>query len=120
MREAAPAPEEIDRILAALADPTRRRMVDMLREGPMRAGDLAAEFAISGPAVSRHLRVLRENDLIEETRDEADARARLYSLRAQPFSELQAWLEEVAAFWTAQLDAFKRHAEKRPRKGKRK
>ncbi|MEX1153133.1 ArsR/SmtB family transcription factor [Parvibaculum sp.] len=120
MREAAPPPEEIDRILSALADPTRRRMVDMLREGPRRAGDLAAAFAISGPAVSRHLRVLRENDLIEESREAGDARARLYSLRAQPFTELQGWLEEVAAFWTVQLGAFKAHAEKKPRRGKRK
>ncbi|MEQ8268331.1 MAG: metalloregulator ArsR/SmtB family transcription factor [Parvibaculum sp.] len=118
-------PEEIDRILAALADPTRRRMVDLLREGPLRAGELAAAFDISGPAVSRHLRVLRENALIEEEEAGDDRRLRVYRLRAAPFADLQAWLEEVAAFWTAQLSAFKVHAEgkarkSKPRKGKRK
>lgn len=116
---AAPAgPEEIDRILAALADPTRRRMVDMLRDGPMRAGELAAAFDISGPAVSRHLRVLRENALIEEEEEGEDRRLRVYRLRAAPFADLQAWLEEVAAFWTAQLSAFKAHAEGKSRRGK--
>ncbi|ABS64116.1 regulatory protein ArsR [Parvibaculum lavamentivorans DS-1] len=118
---AAPAePEEIDRILAALADPTRRRMVDLLRDGPMRAGELAAAFDISGPAVSRHLRVLRENDLIEEEAAGDDRRLRVYRLRAAPFADLQSWLEEVAAFWTVQLSAFKKHAEGKSRKGRKK
>lgn len=115
-----PAQEQIDRVLAALADPTRRRMVDLLREGPMRAGDLAAAFEISGPAVSRHLRVLRENALIEEEEAGDDRRLRVYRLRAAPFTDLQAWLEEVAAFWTSQLTAFKAHAEGKTRKRKKK
>ena len=115
-----PAQEQIDRVLAALADPTRRRMVDLLREGPMRAGDLAAAFEISGPAVSRHLRVLRENALIEEEEAGDDRRLRVYRLRAAPFADLQAWLEEVAAFWTSQLTAFKAHAVVKTRKRKKK
>ena len=121
MSGATAGPEDIDRVLAALADPTRRRMVDLLREGPMRAGELAAAFEISGPAVSRHLRVLRETALIEEERAEGgDARLRVYRLRAQPFADLQSWLEEVAAFWTSQLTAFKAHAEGKARKRKKK
>lgn len=104
-------PDEIDHILAALADPTRRRMVDLLRDGPMRAGELAAAFNISAPAVSRHLRILRETELIEEDEAGEDRRLRVYRLRAAPFADLQSWLEEVAAYWTSQLAAFKVHAE---------
>lgn len=113
-----PAQEDIDRVLAALADPTRRRMVDLLRDGPMRAGDLAAAFDISAPAISRHLKVLRENELIEEEEAGDDRRLRVYRLRAARFADLQSWLEEVAAYWTSQLTAFKRHAEGKPRKPK--
>lgn len=90
-------PDEIDHILAALADPTRRRMVDLLRDGPMRAGELAAAFDISAPAVSRHLRILRETELIEEDEAGEDRRLRVYRLRAAPFADLQLWLEEVAS-----------------------
>ena len=113
-----PAQEDIDRVLSALADPTRRRMVDLLREGPKRAGDLAAAFDISAPAISRHLKVLRENELIEEEEAGGDRRLRVYRLRAAPFEGLQSWLEEVAAYWTSQLAAFKRHAEGKAAKKK--
>lgn len=111
MSERLSGPEEIDHILSALADPTRRRMIDLLREGPMRAGELAAAFDISAPAVSRHLRILRETELIEEDEAGEDRRLRVYRLRAAPFADLQSWLEEVAAYWTSQLAAFKAHAE---------
>lgn len=111
MSEAASGPEGIDHILTALADPTRRRMVDLLRDGPMRAGELAAAFDISAPAVSRHLRILRETELIEEEEAGEDRRLRVYRLRAAPFADLQSWLENVAAYWTSQLAAFKAHAE---------
>ncbi|MGB6085372.1 ArsR/SmtB family transcription factor [Parvibaculum sp.] len=115
-------PEEIDLILAALADPTRRRMVDLLRDGPMRAGDLAAAFDISAPAISRHLRILRATELIEEEEAGEDRRLRVYRLRAAPFADLQSWLEEVADYWTSQLAAFKAHAEGRSagKKGRKK
>jgi len=105
----------LDGTLAALADPTRRRVVDLLCERPRRAGELARAFAMSPPAMSRHLRVLRTHGLVEEARAERDGRVRLYRLRRQPFDELQGWLAQVEAFWTAQLDAFKAHAE-RPRR----
>lgn len=107
---------ELDETLAALADPTRRRVVDLLRVRPRRAGELADESDVSPPAMSRHLRVLRRRGLIEEERVEDDARIRLYKLRPGPFRDLQAWLDEVGEFWGDQLDAFKAHAERKRRK----
>jgi DNA-binding transcriptional ArsR family regulator len=106
----------IDDTLAALADPTRRRVVDRLRRRPHRAGELAFAFDVSAPAMSRHLRILRSRGLVEERRDDDDARARVYHLRRERFAELQEWLAEVEAFWNDQLSAFKEHAERtRPR-----
>jgi DNA-binding transcriptional ArsR family regulator len=109
----------LDSTLAALADPTRRRVVDLLRVRPRRAGELAVAFRMSPPAMSRHLRVLRVRGLVEEERAARDdARLRIYRLRRQPFNALQKWLGDVEAFWADQLGAFKVHAE-RDRKGKR-
>jgi len=109
----------LDRTLAALADPTRRRVVDLLRRQPRRAGELADAFGMSPPAMSRHLRVLRASGLveIEEEQIDQDARLRVYRLRPEPFVALQAWLDQVQAFWTEQLGAFKDHIE-RTQKGK--
>jgi DNA-binding transcriptional ArsR family regulator len=103
---------DIDATLTALADPTRRRVVELLRERPRRAGELAAASGISGPAMSRHLRLLRAGGLVEEERVDADARVRLYRLRREPFLALEEWLYQVQAFWTGQLDAFKAHVER--------
>jgi DNA-binding transcriptional ArsR family regulator len=102
----------VDDTLAALADPSRRKVVDLLRQRPRRAGELATRMRMSPPALSRHLRVLRRGGLIEEERVEEDARVRIYRLRRKPFKDLQSWLAEVEAVWTQQLDAFKAHAEK--------
>jgi DNA-binding transcriptional ArsR family regulator len=104
---------DVDTTLAALADPTRRRIVELLRERPRRAGELAAEFAVTGPAVSRHLRVLRRSGLIEERGIDADARVRIYHLRPEPLVGLRAWVDQVQAFWSDQLDAFRQHVENR-------
>lgn len=102
----------LDRTLAALADPTRRRVIEVLRIQPRRAGELASEFGMSAPAISRHLRVLRVTGLVEEQRaDVQDARLRVYRLRRKPFVELQNWLTDIEQFWTEQLNAFKAHAE---------
>jgi DNA-binding transcriptional ArsR family regulator len=109
----------LDNTLSALADPTRRKVVDLLRSRPRRAGELAAEFDVSAPAISRHLRVLRTRGLIEEEHSESDARVRVYRLRPEPFRDLHEWLDEVEAFWTDQLGAFKAHAEQRGKKGRR-
>ena len=108
----------LDTTLAALADPTRRHVVELLRERPRRAGELAAACALSGPAMSRHLRVLRASGLVKvDVEVEQDARLRVYRLRPEPFAGLQAWLDQVQAFWAEQLEAFKAHAE-RTQKGK--
>ncbi len=107
---------EVDTTLAALADPTRRHVVELLRERPRRAGELAIDCAMSGPAMSRHLRVLRASGLVEvedeEWSIEQDARVRVYRLRREPFVALQAWLDQVQAFWTDQLNAYKAHIER--------
>jgi DNA-binding transcriptional ArsR family regulator len=103
---------DIDATLAALADPTRRRIVELLLERPRRAGDLAAEFAMSTPSVSRHLRVLRRSGLVTGHGVDDDARLRVYQLEREPFTALQAWLDQVQAFWTDQLGAFREHVER--------
>lgn len=114
---AAPS-SQIDATLSALAEPARRGVVDLLRERPRRAGELAAALRLSAPAMSRHLRVLRQRGLVEEERQETDARVRVYRLRREPFQDLRGWLDEVESDWSAQLDAFKAHVE-RPRRADR-
>jgi DNA-binding transcriptional ArsR family regulator len=106
--------ERLDATLAALADPTRRRVVDLLRQGPRRAGDLATTFDASAPAMSRHLRVLRASGLVEADMDDDDARLRVYRLVPEQFAALQAWLDQVQAFWSEQLGSFRAHAERKP------
>jgi DNA-binding transcriptional ArsR family regulator len=109
---------DLDRTLAALADPTRRGVIDLLRRKPRRAGELAEAFEMSPPAMSRHLRVLRATGLVEEDHQGDDARVRTYRLRPERFQELGRWLGEVEAYWADQLAAFKAHAERTRGKGK--
>ena len=105
----------VDSTLAALADPTRRHVVELLRRRPQRSGELAMRTSTSAPAMSRHLRVLRTTGLVEAETDELDARLRVYRLRREPFAALQVWLDQVDAFWGGQLGAFKAHTERSPR-----
>jgi DNA-binding transcriptional ArsR family regulator len=105
--------DALDRTLAALADPDRRRAIELLREGPWRAGDLAEAIGLPAPAMSRHLRVLRHSGLVEERHPEFDARVRIYSLRPEPMAALRDWLERTEALWVEQLSAFKNHVEGR-------
>jgi DNA-binding transcriptional ArsR family regulator len=109
----------LDHTLSALADSTRRSVVELLKDGPRRAGDLADELHVSRPAMSRHLKVLRGSGLVEEEARGEDGRVRAYRLRAAPFDELRAWVEGVETFWAGQLGAFKNHAEKARTKAKR-
>jgi DNA-binding transcriptional ArsR family regulator len=103
----------LDRTLAALAEPTRRRVIDLLHKRPHRAGELAQAARVSAPLMSRHLRVLRVSGLIEETHDDPrDTRVRIYRLRRAPFTSLRGWLDEVEMFWTDQLGAFRDHVER--------
>lgn len=103
------AAARLDRTLAALADPHRRHIVELLRERPRRAGDLAAAAGLSPPAASRHLRTLRQSGWVEERHDGLDARVRIYRLRAEPMADLARWLEETEAMWADQLTAFRVH-----------
>ncbi len=109
---------DLNATLAALAEPTRRGVVELLRDRPRRAGDLAAAFDMSPPAMSRHLRVLRVHGLVEQASDTDDTRVRIYRLRREPFTALRDWLDEVESAWTEQLDAFAAHV-KRKKGGKR-
>ncbi len=102
----------LDRTLAALADPHRRRVVDLLRERPHRAGELAQAARISFPAMSRHLKTLRRSGLVEEERDEFDSRVRIYRLRPEAMTELKTWLADTEALWVRQLCALKAHLQK--------
>src|SRR5215218_3612437 len=102
---------ELDRTLAALADPQRRRAVDLLSRGPRAAGDLARELELSAPAMSRHLKTLRESGLVEESHPAFDARVRIYALRPEPMIHLLRWLEDAERLWSEQLGAFKAHLE---------
>ena len=98
---------ERDRWLVALGDPTRRAIVEMLGEGPMTASEIHRAFEIANPAVSRHLRVLREAGLVRERRVPKDKRVRLYGLEPEPLDELSRWLEGLSRMWQLQLDSFR-------------
>ena len=100
--------------LEALADPTRRRIVELLLEGERSAGEIAAEFPTSRPGVSRHLRVLREHGLV---RARGEGRRRLYSLDPAPLAELDEWLARYRVFWTNRLDALETEIRRRRRNG---
>ena len=106
------APAQIDRTLAALADPNRRRVVDLLAERPRAAGELARELELTPPAMSRHLRTLRQSGLVEESHPTFDARVRIYALRPEPMVHLLRWLEDAERLWSEQLLAFKAHLER--------
>jgi len=101
----------LDSTLAALADPHRRRAMDLLAKGPRTAGDLAKALELSPPAMSRHLRTLRTCGLVEESHPAFDARVRIYALRPEPMVHLLRWLEESERLWSTQLAAFKTHIE---------
>jgi DNA-binding transcriptional ArsR family regulator len=97
-------------VFDAIADPTRRRMLDLLSARPMPATTLAEEFAVSQPAVSRHLRALREAGLVSVSGDRDDGRVRLYRVDPRPLRDVERWL---ACFWQDQLDAFAGYVKER-------
>ena len=88
---------------AALADDTRREIVRLLADGEQSAGALSAHFAVSRPAVSRHLRVLREAGVVSV---EPRGTQRVYTLRPEPLGEVEQWLAQVRRFWAQRLDAL--------------
>lgn len=89
-----------------LAEPTRRRMLDLLRDEEHTVGELVYALDMSQPAVSKHLRVLRDAGLVEAR---VDAQRRIYSLRAEPLAEVDAWLAPYRKFWRGRLASLKRH-----------
>jgi DNA-binding transcriptional ArsR family regulator len=103
--EAAP----VDAALAALADPLRRRTVELLARRPYRAGELAGTLGVTPPTMSKHLRVLREGGLVTDTQPSFDTRVRVYQLQHGRFSDLRRWLEAAERGWTEQLGAFAAH-----------
>jgi DNA-binding transcriptional ArsR family regulator len=90
---------------AALADPTRRRIVELLAKSERSAGDLGRRFAITQPAVSQHLRALRDAGLVKVRQD---AQRRMYSIDGRGLAQIDAWLSRYRAFWTTHLDALER------------
>ena len=98
--------------LEALAEPTRRRIVELLAEGEQTAGAIASHFPTSRPGISRHLRVLREHGLV---RARSKGQRRLYSLDPAPLAELDAWLARYRYFWANRLDALDTEIRRRRR-----
>jgi len=99
----------MDAIFETLAEPNRRRILDILRDGERPAGDLVSALAISQPGVSRHLRVLREAELVHVRQD---GQRRLYSLNAARLAGIDAWLAPYRRFWTDKLDALEDHLDR--------
>jgi DNA-binding transcriptional ArsR family regulator len=100
-------------VFAVLADPTRREVVRLLGERPRRAGELAAGAGTSGPAMSRHLRLLLDAGIVADERVPDDARLRVFRLRPDALVAVQAFLDQVQADWRVQLQSFKRHTERK-------
>src|SRR5918992_324126 len=98
-------------LLTALADPTRRRVIQLLSDGPRRAGELAAASGTSAPTMSRHLRVLLQAGIVADERPADDARTRVFWLRPDAITPLREWLDPLQAPGGGQLPSFKRHLE---------
>jgi len=96
---------------SALAEPSRRRILDLLRDRDHSVNELVPRLGLSQPGVSKHLKVLRDAGLVEVR---ADGKRRWYGLRAEPLAELDEWLEPYREHWSARLDALERHLEDNP------
>jgi DNA-binding transcriptional ArsR family regulator len=95
-------------VFAAISDPMRRAILDLLRGREMSAGELASRFPVSRPAVSRHVRVLREAGLLQERRD---SQFRRYSINPAPLAQVDRWIAAYRVFWGARLHDLKRFVE---------
>jgi DNA-binding transcriptional ArsR family regulator len=105
--------DPLDRAFQALADRTRRSVIDLLRDSAQRAGELATRLRVSPPALTRHLRILRECRLVEELDDPADGRASIYQLRRETFAHLREWVDHVESLWHENLSSFAAHVAKK-------
>ena len=95
-------------VFGALADPTRRAVLDLLRRGSQPAGQIAEAFPVSRPAISKHLRVLRRAHLVSERRN---GRHRFYHLNPEPLKTVDSWLEQYRSFWQTNLQSLKKFVE---------
>jgi DNA-binding transcriptional ArsR family regulator len=102
-------------VFEALADPTRRRIMEALRAGEQPVGDVVERAGIHQSGVSRHLRILHESGFVQVR---PDGQRRLYSLRPEPFAELEKWLAQYRRIWDARLDRFGAALEKKQRRTK--
>lgn len=100
----------MNELMAVLADPNRREIVELLAERERSAGELVAAFSVSQPAVSRHLRILREAGLV---RVRGEGQRRIYRLDPAPLADLDLWLSRYRHFWTERLDALEARLEER-------
>jgi DNA-binding transcriptional ArsR family regulator len=96
-----------------LAEPSRQAILDLLRDGERPVGELVDQLHLSQPAVSKHLRVLREAGMVQAR---ADAQRRLYRIRPEPLAELDAWLATYRRLWTTHLDRLEEHLDRRRQK----
>ncbi|MCU1369535.1 MAG: transcriptional regulator, ArsR family [Ilumatobacteraceae bacterium] len=103
-----PMPSDLA-VLDAIAEPTRRRILDVVRTGERSVGELVEEVGMHQPGVSRHLKILRDAGLVEVRRD---AQRRLYRLRPEPLMALDAWLEPFRAEWATRLDRLEQHLDR--------
>ena len=99
-----------------LAEPTRRRILDLLLERSRPVGELVELLGLSQPGVSKHLRVLREGGLV---RARAEAQRRIYEVRPEPLAEIDAWLDPYRRLWAGRLDALERHLDEHDDKEQR-
>jgi DNA-binding transcriptional ArsR family regulator len=109
-----PLAQEND-VFRAIAHPARRTILVLLKDGEKPASALAEPFGVSFSAISQHLKILREADLVSERRD---GRQRIYQLHSEPLEEVWGWIEEFQRIWSARLDALEKHLDKKH--GKRK
>jgi len=103
-------------ILTALSDPTRQRIVEMLSSRELSAGQIAAKFEMSAPAVSQHLKVLKDAKLV---RVRAEAQRRIYALDREGFEEMDEWLKRIRRFWVGKLDLLEQALKDDDRKSTR-
>jgi DNA-binding transcriptional ArsR family regulator len=101
----------MDTVFEVLVEPNRRRILDLLRDGHRPVGEIVSALGLSQPAVSKHLRVLKEAGLVLVR---PDAQRRLYQLRPEPLAELDAWLAPYRRLWAERLDALERHLDSMP------
>jgi DNA-binding transcriptional ArsR family regulator len=109
-----PSVQEND-VFRAIAHPARRTILVLLKDGERPASELAEPFGVSFSAISQHLKILKEADLVSERRD---GRQRIYHLQSKPLEEVWSWVEEFQRVWSARLDALEKHLDKEHEKRK--